>query len=272
MIALIGGIETGGEIRRDVVLRPLSGAAEMAIAELEGLPVSQPEKVSRFLAATVAELGGIACDVGVAASLSVGDRQHLVRQIGALLNPGQVWLTGQCGDCSADFDLPVTPAKLPVKPAGEAYPGASIAVEGITLTLRSPTGADQAAIVRMAPEMARQALLRRLAGLPDEAPLSAEAAARMEAVIEEMSPEVALEVASACPSCGAALRVAVDPYLALGAGGGDILEDVHVIAATYHWSEAQILALPRARRHLYLRLIDRARGVVAQADRPDGLH
>jgi hypothetical protein len=36
---------------------------------------------------------------------------------------------------------------------------------------------------------------------------------------------------------------------------------VHVLASTYHWSERQILGLPRSRRRLYLDLIDRSRGV-----------
>jgi len=36
---------------------------------------------------------------------------------------------------------------------------------------------------------------------------------------------------------------------------------VHTLAWYYHWSEAEILALPRARRQLYLSRIDRARGM-----------
>lgn len=272
MIALIGGIETAGGIRRDVVLRPLSGTAEMVLCELGTLPVSQPEKVSLFLTETVAEVAGFPFDAGLAARLCVGDRQHLVRQIGATLNPGQVWLTGQCGTCGEDFDLAVEPAHLPVKPAGEGYPIATIEVEGRRLKLRSPTGEDQAAIAAMAPERARLILLRRLCGLPDDAALGAAAAARIEAAIEAISPEVTLEVASACPSCAAEMRVSVDPYLPLSEGGGDILEDVHVIAACYHWSEGEILSLSRARRRAYLGMIDRARIRGVQKPAPDEMH
>ena len=50
---LIGGIVVEGELRRDVVMSPLVGATEMLLAELAGPGLSQPERVTRFLAATV---------------------------------------------------------------------------------------------------------------------------------------------------------------------------------------------------------------------------
>ena len=37
--------------------------------------------------------------------------------------------------------------------------------------------------------------------------------------------------------------------------------EVHTLAMQYHWSETDILSLPRERRRRYLRLIDRERGV-----------
>ena len=40
-----------------------------------------------------------------------------------------------------------------------------------------------------------------------------------------------------------------------------LLADVHRLAWHYHWSEAEILALPRGRRAHYLALIDAARGM-----------
>jgi len=36
-----------------------------------------------------------------------------------------------------------------------------------------------------------------------------------------------------------------------------LYEEIHVMALHYHWSEAQILALPRNRRQRYLALIAR---------------
>jgi len=77
-----------------------------------------------------------------------------------------------------------------------------------------------------------------------------------------VAPEVAQAALAACPACGASNEIAVDPYLVLAASPEELFVEVHLLASAYHWSEAEILALPRARRQLYLRLIDRARGMV----------
>ena len=42
-----------------------------------------------------------------------------------------------------------------------------------------------------------------------------------------------------------------------------ILREVDSIARVYHWSEGEILALPRERRQYYLSRIDRARGLAS---------
>ena len=104
------------------------------------------------------------------------------------------------------------------------------------------------------------ALLRRLAPATAGRELDPAEQATLEAAIEEMAPEVALEALAACPECGATTAVAIDPYLTLQLAGGEIHDEVHVLARSYHWAEADILALPRERRKRYLRLIDRERG------------
>jgi hypothetical protein len=67
-----------------------------------------------------------------------------------------------------------------------------------------------------------------------------------------MAPEVAEEATAACPECDAENRIEIDPYLTLIAASPTIYEEVHLIASTYHWSEAAVLALPRDRRKRYL--------------------
>ena len=53
----------------------------------------------------------------------------------------------------------------------------------------------------------------------------------------------------------------IAPYGALARTPAGLLAEVHRLAWHYHWSEAEILALPRHRRQQYLRLIDAARGM-----------
>ena len=82
---------------------------------------------------------------------------------------------------------------------------------------------------------------------------------------------MALQAQATCPECDAELLVEVDPYLTLSLARDEIFGEVHTLARHYHWSEAEILALPQARRRLYLGLIDRARGMVSRPE-PGAFH
>jgi hypothetical protein len=128
------------------------------------------------------------------------------------------------------------------------------------LRLRVPTGADQEAVADLPDDEAVRVLFERclLAGAAEEDDDFAAA----EEAIEEMAPEVALAALAACPACRASNEIVIDPYLVLATQAEDLFVEVHRLASSYHWSEAEILALPRARRQLYLRLIDQARGLV----------
>lgn len=248
---LPGGIVRDGERRRGFAFRPVDGVLEAALAEAAAAP-STPRAVTLVLAAALAELGGEPASEETVRNLPVGDRQFLARQLSVHLGHDPVWLTAVCRACGESFDFEVRQADLPVKEAGESFPFAQAG----SLRLRVPTGADQEAIAGLSDEKAMQVLFERcrIAGKGS--------AAAAEAAIEDASPEVALAALAGCPACGAGNEVAVDPYLGLPARGEDLFAEVHRLASAYHWSEAEILSLPRARRQLYLKLIDRSRGMV----------
>lgn len=248
---LPGGIVRDGERRRSFEFRPVDGALEAALAEAAAAS-SMPKAVTSVLAAALAELGGEPVGEETVRNLPVGDRQFLVRQLSVHLGHDPVWLTAVCRACGESFDFEVRQADLPVKEAGESFPYA----EAGGLRLRVPTGADQEAIAGLSDERAVKVLFERCRIEGDGDPKAAEAA------LEEASPEVALAALVACPDCGASNEVAVDPYLGLPAHSEELFAEVHRLASSYHWSEAEILALPRARRQLYLKLIDRSRGLV----------
>ena len=260
---LIGGVLVDGALRRDVTLAPMTGAIELMLAETAQSDMSQPDKVTQFLGATLATIGGAPAD---AAALSVADRQQLVRAIGAAIGADPVWLTSHCGACGAGFDISVRQSALPVKPAGADYPLRSVELRGRPATVRAPTGADQSAIAHLPEAAALLALIDRLldgADLPPAAELTETEVAAIEAEVEGMVPEAALEALATCPDCGAENRVPVDPYLTLTTAGAEIFEEIHALARRYHWAEAEILRLPRARRKRYLGLIDRERGMLS---------
>lgn len=96
--------------------------------------------------------------------------------------------------------------------------------------------------------------------------LSAAVRRRVEAAMGLMAPSLSDDVRAVCPECGAAIELRFDPptYVLqeLRATAVGIHEEVHLLAATYHWSEAEILALPGGRRRRYVELILDERGSV----------
>jgi len=139
-------------------------------------------------------------------------------------------------------------------------------VAGRTLTLRRPTGADQLAWSRQsfsnlieARQVVASSLLLEVG--ESETPLGAEELDAMENALAEHDPLVQFTVSSECPYCGATGEYDVDlTALAmewLRHAQVAMLETVHTLASTYHWSEAEVFAIAPWRRAHYLALVER---------------
>lgn len=259
---LPGGVWREGGLRRDFAFHALSGRVELAIAESFAETAALPARVTAVLAAGLEQLGGEAADIGRVHELSVADRQFLVRQFSGLLGLNEVWLTAGCGMCGAFFDLHVDQARLPAKTAGKGFPFAEAKTSAGKLRFRVPTGADQEAVAAIAEDAsAVRALVQRLLVSADGdcaavASLSRRDLKKIEAALEAAAPEVTTLVQAECPECNHVNNVSVDPYLCLETQGQTLLTEVHRLASAYHWSETEILALPRKRRRVYLALVD----------------
>lgn len=263
---LPGGILRDGVRRRDFAFRPLTGVVELALAEAAGADSPLPARVTAALVATLEHVGGEAAVPAAVADLSVGDRQFLMGRLAAGLGPGESWLTVSCGRCGERFDFSVNHADLPVKEAGEGYPFAQVETGLGPCRFRVPTGADQEILAGLNDDgeavrcLVGRCLVSRMGEeLP---PFTPDDVARIEAALEAVAPEVSVSVQAACPACDAPHVIDRDPYRALSLQSeGRLLQEIHILAATYHWGEAEILALPLERRRSYLELIDRARGM-----------
>jgi len=123
---------------------------------------------------------------------------------------------------------------------------------------RLPTAGDLAAVAdRAEPGRALAALcLDETARQPRNLP-------RAERAMSLMAPEVSRQVAGTCPACGAAVRAGFAVARVVIAeqkrAAAAVHDEVDLIARAYHWPQAEILALPRARRHAYAERIRRAR-------------
>jgi hypothetical protein len=262
-----GGLWRHGECRRDWSFRTLTGEVELSILEAGRDRRSVPQRVTAVLTAALAELGGAAAQPETVRALSVADRQFLMRRLAVEIGMEESWIAVTCPACGAAFDLPVRHGELPVKPAGEGYPFATVETSLGPVRFRVPGGADQEAVADILdPQEARRALAVRCAAepLPEElGELSDEDFDRAEAALEAVAPEVVTRAQAACPDCGQPAEVHLDPYVCLGAADGGLFLDIHTLASVYHWSEREILAMPRERRRLYLSLVDRSRGMVS---------
>ena len=267
---LPGGFVEDGVRRRSFAFRQPDGEMELSVAAAR-TGSSLPARVTAVLAQCLAELCGGPADEARVAALCVADRQFLVRQLAARLGRNPLWHQGKCEACGQTFDFQLDPSQLPVSEAGPGFPHAHLVWGGRRYRLRVPTGEDQCAIAAVGDEAeARRQLASRLVlacddrGFePGSVTLAEPMLETLESVLEEVAPQVVLFVQTHCPECDEANQVYMDPYRLLAGTADDLLDEIHGIAAFYHWSERQILALPTARRKAYLKRIDRARGMAS---------
>lgn len=274
-----GLYDADGVCHREAFLRPLTGREEVALGS------ASPAAASAFLAACVERIGGYE-EIGPehTAALSRGDRQHLALHLRKGLFGDRISLVVPCPNPSckklADLDLrvsdiaPEVTAALPEVFVVETPDGPA--------RLREPTGADDELLAalpatgsRAAPDArdrrARSALLwsRLLLDLGGRGPVSAEAwtalgmatRAALTLALAEQGGSPDLVFLSHCPSCRALIEIEIEPMdllcRELRQGAARLVAEIHCIAWYYHWSEAEILALPRARRWRYLELLTR---------------
>lgn len=263
-MCLPGGYWHNGTVDRTYAFKPVTGHIELALYECKTKADSLPVMVTQVLTAALDSVGGTEAAVDAVRSLSVGDRQFLMRRLAIHLGDDEFWLTAGCSYCRKPMDALIQLESLPVKRAKDRFPFVDVQTRQGVFRFRVPNGSDQEAIVPLANESeALRALIQRLVvmgnGVPFKAELADEDEIRtIEAALEETAPEIATEVHASCPNCGGENRVAVEPYDCLLSIDDTIFSEIHRMASQYHWSECDILSLSRNRRKRYLRLIDRS--------------
>lgn len=222
-------------------MRTLTGQDEMAFHDRRaGGPHTR-------LAGLSAALGGVAHDRLAALTLAMWEEQLLTLRFA--LFGRRIEAEANCGDCGAGVALIFSAEDLPREMTefsgeiGALTLGDLLAVEAEGL--RGEAGL--AALLAAAMRIGRAQAAARLAS-PDRAALIA--------ALEARTAGLALEIGTACTECGAAMVLPFDvaTFLdaELGARAAQLLDEVHLIASAYHWSEREILALPTPRRHDYL--------------------
>jgi hypothetical protein len=221
----------------------------------------------------------------LARRLLVADRQYLLLQLRAITFGDQVRATASCAwaDCGKKVDIDFSLQDIPVKESQAQGPLYTMQLspkaackddEGAvyrTVTFRLPNGEDQEVVSPLMADDAVRAfavLLGRCIqsigpwAQPDEAllrRLSPLAQQEIERQIEAVAPQVELTMEAQCPECGRDFTVPFDPqefFFGELRTSRDLLHrEVHYLAYHYHWSEQEIMAMPRDKRRRYIAVL-----------------
>ena len=237
----------------EAALRPPTGSDELAVREMVGSPVARAIALAERL-----------CGPGDWAGLTVTDFEVLMLAVRARTQGETVDLGLTCPGCRARVEIgfhiadfaripaPRMPANVTPDPD---RPGWFRLDE---TRFRLPTAGDQAAVAER-PDAVRALTARCID--PPRPP--AKDRVRIERAMAAMAPEVSRPIAGQCPECGRTVeaplhvtRLVVAEIVRDAAG---LHDEVDLIAQAYHWPEADILALPRARRRGYAERIRQSR-------------
>jgi hypothetical protein len=157
---------------------------------------------------------------------------------------------------AGDYLAHCQPESVPeVEPEGEGW----YSLRGTLIRFRLPTAAD---VIGVASHPDPEGALARRCVAPEG--LSEEILSRVQEAMEHLAPSLSQDLTARCPECGAAVSVAFNArsfcLRELRDGAAFLYEDVALLAGRFHWSEADILALPRARRLRYAEFARRGSG------------
>lgn len=195
-------------------------------------------------------------------SQAVGLRtQALLDVLAATERRASIGLTAVCSaaGCAQTFEF-----ELPLRglPRADTQDGTITVQLGPQrrARLRLPCGDDLRRWHAAQPASRSDAVRTMCESLLLEGELDGDDEAAVAAAIAAHDPLVDFTVACACPVCDTPAEVAIDleglALRRLGRVQRDLLREIHVLASHYGWREAEVLALPPARRAQYRALIE----------------
>lgn len=205
------------------------------------------------------------------AALSIGQRDECLFAVREGTFGSRLASLVVCPACQGQLELTLDMADLDIAPnattADQVQPVQHMISNDYELHYRLPNSLDLAAIVGYRDvATARNLLVQRcvLQAMQDGAEVAVESIpepviAAMAAQMDIHDPLAALDIALDCSVCGSHLDVLFDIvsffWTEITVQAKLLLREIHSIARTYGWSEAEILSLSNARRQFYLELV-----------------
>lgn len=246
-------------------LRPLTGHEEEWLALHRGTPSALA--VTHLLSACLVRLDDIPPSRGLVQHMLVGDRDYLMLQLRRMTLGENISAVLVCPACHAKMDMDFKVGDVQVERHSQTAMIYTLELNqgGETrriVRFRLPTGADQEDILGLDAGNPADALLHRCLVDDGGAPLSADERSEVIEVMEQLAPKIDLELDITCPECSHTFLEPFDTTVfflrEMGMNSDQLLREIHLLAFHYHWSEADILSLTRARRRAYLALLSEA--------------
>jgi len=246
-------------------VRSLTGVEEALLASnRDALPA---ELATVIIAAATERIGDRApISPALARELSAGDRERLLLACAAATLGETVDLMASCpnSECGELIEIPIALRDL-LHPLVEGVRPSQheIRIGPRRLRFRLPNGGDQEDAARVAlidPEAAAALLVERCLAPDGEqaGAIDPVLATALDEAIEQLDTAAEIVVEAACPACNGRIRALLDGLTLLDSGiasGDRLFAEIDSLARAYHWSEADILSLPSARRRRYLDII-----------------
>jgi hypothetical protein len=193
-------------------------------------------------------------DTNALADRPVGERNAALLRLHEALAGDALQSSVDCPRCDERLEFSLSAGALR---ADAGSPPSSVTVGGFVV--RVPTTRDLASITgELDEDAAAHALLDRLVVSAATAGTSLQRPDADEVIraLEAADPCADLTVALTCPACAhdwhASLDVAAFVWDEIEVRARRFLDEVHVLAHAYGWTEAEILRLPESRRSAYL--------------------
>jgi hypothetical protein len=242
------------------LLAQMTGRAELAVTG------TSARDAIALVDACLETLPGTVLAPGRAAEMSVSDRDRLMAALYRAIFGDRITGNALCARCDERFDFDFALGDLlgALSPSRDAPDDEGWYHEG-TVRFRVPTGVDELAAAGQGAARAADIIALRCA--PDARDDDQRSA--VEARMAEVAPLIDLTLNATCPDCDHSNPMAfrAERYLltTLLNQRHAVLRDVHLLAAQYRWSFAEITGLPRDTRQALVAQVLRDNSARAKA-------
>jgi len=196
--------------------------------------------------------------------LCLGERNQRLLQIRKALFGSKLEAYVECPGCGEALDLAFLVDELGFDQVKNLSASQFIEDELLNASVRLPNGHDLGALANVSSVEEGRALLfsrcvsdLHFKGKPTElSTLDESVLSTLESLIADLDPRMELLFDLLCPACEkqwqAPLDVGAFLWREFDTHARELLENIHLLARTYGWSESNILSMSKARRHYYV--------------------